>query len=160
MSSLPEWGSRVGGGLAGEAGGAAAVKATTTATGSENKFKIRDEIRQMATEAAKCGNPVLWKDLRKKARQVLGEFDARVGALPRGKIVQRPVVKKLWRAGRAIEDGEEWTEETRAYCERCYDDKDETAEVHAERIRDQRRRGDSGRRVEITPTESFEHAGK
>ena len=43
----------------------------------------------------------------------------------------------------------------RAQCERCYKDKDETSEVQAERIQEQRRRGDglaawSGRKVDIT----------
>ena len=49
---------------------------------------------------------------------------------------------------------DEWTEEVRAHCERCYDDKEETSEVLAERIRRQRRSGDrrvalQGRRVMI-----------
>ena len=38
--------------------------------------------------------------------------------LSRGKIVRRPVVKKLWVAGRASEDREELMEEVMAPCER------------------------------------------
>ena len=45
--------------------------------------------------------------------------------------------------GRASEDRDEWTEEVRAHCEKCHDDKTETSEVQAERIRYQRSRGDS-----------------
>ena len=48
-------------------------------------------------------------------------------------MIQRPVVKKLWVAGRASEDSEEWMEEVKAHCEKWYDDKDETSEVQAER---------------------------
>ena len=54
-----------------------------------------------------------------------------------------------------VKDGEEWTEEVTALCERCHNDKDETSEVQAERIQEQRRRGDSlvawrRRKVKIT----------
>ena len=34
------------------------VMGTTTATRNKNKFKILDDIRKMATEAAKCRNPI------------------------------------------------------------------------------------------------------
>ena len=62
---------------------------------------------------------------------------------------------KLWVAERAREDRDEWAEEVRAHCERCQDDMDETSEVQAERIREQRCGGDSlvalrGRMVDIT----------
>ena len=59
-------------------------------------------------------------------------------------MIHRPVVTvtKLWVNGRASEDRDEWTEEVRAHCEKCYDDKMETSEVQAERIRCQRSRGD------------------
>ena len=62
-------------------------------------------------------------------------------------------MKKLWINGRASQDGEEWTEEMKAHCERCYDDKDETSQMQEERIQEQRRRRDSleawtGRKVE------------
>ena len=67
--------------------------------------------------------------------------------LPKGKVINRLVITKLWVKGRASEDRDEWTEEVRALCERCYDDKDETSEVQAERIRRQRRSGD--RRVVV-----------
>ena len=73
---------------------------------------------------------------------------------PEVKIVQRSVVKKLWVAVRSSEDREEKIEEVCHY-DRCYDDRDETAEVKAERTREKRRRGDSlvvwkGRKEEIT----------
>ena len=57
---------------------------------------------------------MLRKDLRKKARKARREFDARVGALPKGKTVQRPIVKKLWINGKASEDRDEWMEEMRS----------------------------------------------
>ena len=56
-------------------------------------------------------------------------------------MINRPVITKLWVNGRASEGGDEWTEEVGAHCERCYDDKEETSEVQAERILSQRRRG-------------------
>ena len=43
--------------------------------------------------------------------------------------MQKLVVKKLWVAGRASQDREEWREEVRAHYERGYDNKDETSEV-------------------------------
>ena len=58
-------------------------------------------------------------------------------------MVHRPVVTKFWVNGRASENRDEWTEEVRADCEKCYDDKLETSEVQAERIGCQRSRGDS-----------------
>ena len=45
--------------------------------------------------------------LRKKAQKARREFDARVGALLRGKVVKKPVVTKLWVNG----------EEVRLHCE-------------------------------------------
>ena len=57
------------------------------------------------------------------------EFEAERAVLPREKVIHRRV------NGRASEDREEWTEEVRAHCGRCYDDKTETPEVQAERIR-------------------------
>ena len=54
----------------------------------------------------------------------------------------RRVVTKLWVNGRASEDRDEWTEEVRDHCERCYDDKAEIPEVQAERIRRQKDSGD------------------
>ena len=62
--------------------------------------------------------------------------------LPRRKVINRPVVT-LWVNGRASEDRDEWTEELRAHCERCYVDNEKTPEVQADRIRRQRRSGDS-----------------
>ena len=78
--------------------------------------------------------------LRKIAMRARGEFEAGKALLPRGKVINRPVITKLWVKGRASEDRDEWTEEARAHCERCYDDKEETSEVQAERILSQRRR--------------------
>ena len=59
-------------------------------------------------------------------------------------MINRPVVTKLW-VNRRV----------RAHCERCYDDKEETSEMQAERFRRQRRSGDrrvahQGHRVMIT----------
>ena len=130
---------------------AAAVKATTTAVRNRNKFTVPDEIREMAAEAAKCRGPVR----RKRARKSRREFEAGRAVLPRGKVTHRPVVTKLWINGRAREDRDEWTEEVSAHCEKCFDDKTETSEVHTERIRHQRSRGDrlavlKGRHIQIS----------
>ena len=64
-------------------------------------------------------------------------------------------MKRLWINGRASEDREEWMEEVKAHCERCYDDKDETSQMQEERIQEQRHRGDcleagTGQKVQIT----------
>ena len=85
--------------------------------------------------------------MRKVVRKARREFEAGRAVLPREKVINRPVVTKLWVNGRASEDRDEWTEEVRAHCERCYDDKAETPEVQAERIRRQRTSGD--RRVAL-----------
>ena len=53
------------------------------------------------------------------------------------------MVTKLWINGRASEDKDEWTEEVRAHDDKCYDDKMDTSEVQAERMRYHRSRGDS-----------------
>ena len=89
--------------------------------------------------------------LPKKAR----ELAAVKAVLQRGKVINWPVVTKLWVNGRASEDRDESTEEVRAHCERCYDDKAETLEVQVERIRRQRsscdrRLAHEGRLVTIT----------
>ena len=39
-----------------------------------------------------------------------------VPSLPRGKVIHRPVVTKLWMNGRASDHKDEWTEEVRAHC--------------------------------------------
>ena len=119
------------------------VKATTTAYSNKKKFMVPDEIREMAASEAQCRGPVRRKVLRKKVQKARREFDATVGALPRGKVIKRPVVTKLWFNGGATEDREEWNEEVRLHCEKCYDDKSETPEVQAQSIREQRCRGDS-----------------
>ena len=72
--------------------------------------------------AAKCRDPLRRRHLRKIAQQARREFEEGKSVLPRGKVINRPV--KI----------DEWTEEVRAHCERCYDDKEETREVQAERI--------------------------
>ena len=144
---------------------AAQVKATTTASRNNKKYKLPDEIRKMSALAAQCRDPVRKKVLRKLAHKARREFDARVGALPRGKIVTKPVVTKLWVNGRATEDREEWNEEVQLHCEKCYGDKSETPEVQAERIREQMSRGDSvvaiqGPRVQITVSRVLRARGK
>ena len=75
------------------------------------------------------------------------------------------MVTKLWVNGRATEDREEWNEEVGLHCEKCYDDKSETPEVQAERIREQRCRVDSavavqGRQVQITVNRVLRARGK
>ena len=44
---------------------------------------------------------------------------------PREKVINRSVVTKLLDNGRASEDTDQWTEEVKLHCERCYDDKAE-----------------------------------
>ena len=105
------------------------------------------------------------KELRKIARKARREFEASRAVLPRSKVIHRQVVTKLWVNGRASEDRGEWTEEVRAHCERCYDDKAETFEVRAERIRRQRISGDrhvalQGRRIQITVERFLSARGK
>ena len=116
------------------------VKATTLASRNKNKFMVPDEIRELASMAAQCCDPVKRRVLRKKAQKARRELDARVWVLPRGKVVKKPVVTKLWVNDRATEDREEWCEEVRLHCEECCDDKSETSEKQVERIRC---RGDS-----------------
>ena len=65
---------------------------------------VPDEIREMAAEAAKCRDPGRRKLLRKSACKARREFDARRTALPKGKVVHRPVVTKLWVNEWASED--------------------------------------------------------
>ena len=75
------------------------------------------------------------------------------------------MVTKLWINGRANEDRDEWTEEVRAHCERCYDDITQTSEVQAERIRRRRVSGDrraalQGHRIQITVDRVLRALGK
>ena len=105
---------------------------------------MSEEISRMASDAAKS-----------RAQKARREFEAGQAVLPRGKVIDRLVVTKFWVKGRASEDRGEWTEDVRAHCERCYDDKAATPEVQAERIRRQRTCGDrrvalQGNRVTIT----------
>ena len=69
------------------------------------------------------------KLLRKRARKARREFEADRAVLPGGTVIHRPVVTKLWINGRDGEDRDEWTEDVRAHCEKCYDEKMETSEV-------------------------------
>ena len=144
---------------------AAEIEAITTSSRNRNKFCVPEEIRQMASDAAKCRDSVRRRHLRKIAHKARREFEAGKGVPPRGKVINRPVITKLWVNGRASEDRDEWTEEVRAHCERCYDDKDEPSEIQAERIRRQRISGDrraafQGRRVTITVDRVFRARGK
>ena len=82
------------------------------------------------------------RTIRKIAQTARRELEVEKAVLPSLKVINRPVVTKLWISGRASEDRDEWTEEVRVHCGRCYDDKDETSEVQAEMIRRQRRSGD------------------
>ena len=128
---------------------AAALEATTTATRNKNKFLIKEMT------AATCRNPVLRNELMQKTRKARKEFDARVGALPRGKTVQRSVVPRFGIIGKASEVREEGMGEEQTHCERCHDDKDETSQMQEARVQAQRPRGDSfeawpGRTAEIT----------
>ena len=138
----------------------AEIKATTTSTRSGNKFCVPEEISQMASDAAKSRNPVRRRHLRKIAQKARREFEAGKAVLPRGNVINRPVVTKLWVNGRANEDRDEWTEEVGAHCEHCYNDKAENPEVEAERIWRQRSSGDRRvalqvRRVTITADRVF-----
>ena len=131
-------------------GVAAEIEVSTTSSRNRNHCCVLEEIRQMASDAAKSGDPVKRRHLRKIARKARREFEAGRAVLPRGK-----VITKLWVNRRASEDRDEWTEEVKAHCERCYDYKAETLEVQAERIRRQTISGDrrvalQGRRVTIT----------
>ena len=118
-----------------------AVEATTTASRNRNKLFVPDDIRGLATEAAKCRDPARRKLLRKSARKARREFEASRAVLPRGTVIHRLVVTKLWINGRASEDRDGWTEEVRAHCEKYYDDKKETSAVQAVRIHYQRSSG-------------------
>ena len=62
---------------------------------TRNMFKILDEIRKTATETEKCRNPIQTEGPWKK-------LDGKL--MPEWEIVLRPVVKKLWVAGRASEE--------------------------------------------------------
>ena len=117
-------------------GADAEVKATTSSRNGNN-FCVPDEIRNLASDAVRCQNHVRKKQLRKIVRKARSELEAGRVVLPREKVKHRPVVTQLWVNGRASEDRDEWTGEVRGHCERCYDDKAETPEVHAERIRRQ-----------------------
>ena len=119
----------------------------------------------MVSDAAKCREPVRRRHLRKIAQKARHEFEAGKAVLPGGKLINGPVVTKRWVNGRASENRDEWTEKVGAYSERCYDDKEETPKVQAERILSQRRRGDlcvalQGHRVMITVDNILRAQGK
>ena len=90
----------------------------------------------MASHAAKCGDLVNRRHLHKIAQKARREFEAGKAVLSRGKVINRFVVTELWVNVRASEDRDEWTEEVRAHCERCYDNKEDPPEVQAERFDD------------------------
>ena len=48
------------------------MKAATTATRNKNKFQVLAEIRQMATEVARCRNPTQRKGLGKNQESQTG----------------------------------------------------------------------------------------
>ena len=142
---------------------ASEIKATTTP--SRRKFCVPEEIRRLACDTAKCRDTVRRRRLRKIAMRARREFEAGKAVLRRGKVINRPVITKFWGNGRASEDRDERREQVRAHCERCYDDKEETSEVRAERIQSQRRRRDhcvalQGRRVAITVDKVLRSVGK
>ena len=110
-------------------GAAVVINATTMESRNRNKFMVPDEIREMAGLAAKCRDPARRKVLRKKAQNARREFDARKGALRRGKSRQEARGDEAWFIGRATEDREGWCEEVRLHCETCYDDKSETSGI-------------------------------
>ena len=55
-------------------------------------FKIPDEIREMAALVAKYGNPMLSKCSQEKGKESDKRVRRQVGALPKGKIVQKHFV--------------------------------------------------------------------
>ena len=89
----------------------AEIKATTTSSRNRNKFCVPEEIRQMASDAAKSRNPVRRRHMRKIAQKSRREFGAGKAVPPRGKVINRPVVTKVWVNSRASADGDVWTEE-------------------------------------------------
>ena len=93
------------------------------------------------------------RHLRKIARKARREFEAERAVLPRGKPWSRSSGSMA-----AREDRDEWTEEIRAHCERCYDDKAETPEVQAERIRRQRISGRST--CGLSGASCYDHGGQ
>ena len=90
----------------------------------DTKMMVFLWFKEGASDAAKSWDPVRRRHLRKIAQKARREFEAGKAVLPRGKLINRPVVTKLWVNGRASVDRDEWTE-VRAHCERCYDDKEE-----------------------------------
>ena len=67
---------------------------------NKNKFQVLAQIGETATEEESNHE----ERTQEKAWKARREFHARVGAFPSGKIVQRPVEKKLLVAGRTSED--------------------------------------------------------
>ena len=96
------------------------MKATTLATRSESKVKIPDDSGRM--EAANLREPVSRKVLRTRARGAKRKLEARIGAIPTGKVVEKRPIKKSWIDGKVREHREEWKREVKAHCEMCHDD--------------------------------------
>ena len=116
----------------------------------------------MASDAAKCWNPVR-KKLCKIPRKARREFEAERAVLPRERVINRPVVAKLWVNGCASEDRDDGQKRSEpivnAHCERCHDDKAAAPEVQPEGTRRQRTSVDrrvalQGRRVTINTSSS------
>ena len=68
-------------------GAAAEILAAITSSRNRNKFCVPEDIRQMASEAAKSRDPVRGRHLRKIAQKARREFEAVKAVLPRGKVV-------------------------------------------------------------------------
>ena len=97
-----------------EAGGGSGGRST-----QKRRRRTRTSSRSLlqsgcwARAATKCKNLVLRKDVAKKTSKTRREFEVKVGAFPRGKNMQRSVVKKLWTNGRENEDREQWVVEVK-----------------------------------------------
>ena len=83
-----------------------------------------EEIRRRASDAAKSRDPVTRRHFRKIAQKARREIEAGKAVLPKEKVI-RLVLTKLWVNSRVSEDRDELTEEVKAHCGRCYDDKEE-----------------------------------
>ena len=85
-------------------GAAAEILATITSSRNRNKFCVPEDIRQMASEAAKSRDPVRGRHLRKIAQKARREFEAVESGVTQRE-GSRPVVTKLWVNGHASCEG-------------------------------------------------------
>ena len=96
------WGDDGEGGLAGRGGGGG--------QGNYDSSQDHEQVQDSGRDPGDGGGdgavqrPIEKKGTEENRPQARRQFDDRVRALTRGKIVQRPVVKKLWVAGRVSED--------------------------------------------------------